>query len=114
MDALDSSGAPVHTVTVTVTILPRRGDLLVTRAVEILGRPDATVEPAQVDILLNGPLPVLRQIEANPDLVQVWVDARSLPATSGQPFELALMVSAPAEISSEPVPASVLVRLDEQ
>ena len=39
-----------------------------------------TLEPPAVTILLSGPLPTLNEIEANPDLVRVVIDALQLQA----------------------------------
>jgi diadenylate cyclase len=110
IQALDSNGNLIKTVTLLARISPRRGDLAITRPVELSGvQPGTTVtvDPVKVDLLLSGPLPVLRQIETNLELVRVLVDASSL--TPGQNQNVTPTVVAPEGIRAQLVPPSVLV-----
>ncbi len=62
-------------VTVRVTVVPIEGSMTVRRPVEIQGlAPDltATVAPEEVEVILNGPLPVLEELK--PEDVRVLVD----------------------------------------
>lgn len=114
VQALDSEGNPVQTVTVMARVTPRAGDLLVTKEVEVLNVPPGvrvTIEPKQVDLLLSGPLPTLNTIETNPDLVRVLISAAGLPR--GQSTELPLKILVPDGIEAQVVPPSVLVTVPE-
>ncbi|MBN1219613.1 MAG: diadenylate cyclase CdaA [Anaerolineae bacterium] len=113
VQALDSNGGSVvRIVTATVQIKSRTGDLIVTRPVELLGlTPDitATVAPPNLELLLSGPLPTLQQIEANPDLIQVWVNPNEL--TPNQSTEVAPQLITPEGVKVQLMPPSVLVTL---
>ncbi len=110
VQALDSSGNAIGNVLVTAQIAPRRGDLLVERTVELIndrGTLTVTLEPPSVTILLSGPLPTLNEIEANPDLVRVVLDALQLQA--GDSVEVMPEIILPEGISARLVENSVLV-----
>ncbi len=110
VQALDGNGNIVEAVTVLARVAARRGDLAVTRPVELLeSRPNGTVtiNPAAVDLLLSGPLPVLSEIEVNPRLVRVLIDTASL--RRGQSISLTPTIIAPANVQWQLVPPSVLV-----
>ena len=110
VQALDNSGNVIGNVAVTAQIAPRRGDLLVERLVELIndrGTMTLTVEPPEVTILLSGPLPILNEIEANPDLVRVVIDVLDLQA--GESVEVVPEVIKPEEISARVIENSVLV-----
>jgi YbbR domain-containing protein len=112
VQAVDSDGNTAKAVAVQVKVAPRRSNLSVTRPVELVGVPSrvtATVDPSTVDLILSGPLPTLNEIEADPDLVRVTVDATVLD--SGQRADLPLTVNAPDEIQVQVVPLSVEVTL---
>jgi YbbR domain-containing protein len=112
VEALDSSGNPAKTVMAQVRISPRRSSLLVTRPVELLGIPSTgivRVRPPNVELLLSGPLPTLNAIEANPELVQVAVDAAALEA--GEDTNLPLQVVVPENVQYQVLPESVSVNL---
>jgi diadenylate cyclase len=112
VEALDNSGNPAKTVTAQIKISPRRSSLLVMRPVELLGIPATgivRVRPSSVELLLNGPLPTLNAIEANPELVQVAVDATALEA--GEDTKLPLQVVVPENVQYQVLPDSVSVNL---
>jgi hypothetical protein len=62
-------------------------------------------------LLLSGPLPTLNQIEVNPDLIQVTIDASGL--SSGQSASLPPTIIAPDGIQAQSIPPKLLVRLAE-
>jgi YbbR domain-containing protein len=110
IQALDANGNPIQTVTVLVGILPRQGDLVVARPVEVSGVAAGlaqTAAPATVDVLLSGPAPVLARIKTDPSLVRVLVDATGLGAD--QSASLKPDVVAPADIQAQLIPPSVVV-----
>lgn len=112
VQAIDSEGELIKTVTVQARVAPRRGDLAVTRPVEVIGFRSgitATLNPAQIDLLLSGPLPTLNQIATDPSLVRILVDISEAPA--GQATDLTPTVVAPEGIRAQLVPPSVLVTL---
>lgn len=81
VQAVDSTGNAVNNVTVIAQIAARRGDLLLSRPVQIInvrGDLQFEVSPAEVELLLSGPLPTLNEIAATPELVSVTIDASTL------------------------------------
>lgn len=107
--AVDQNGNPVSLVTVIVEIMPRTGDLVVTRLINILNSPvdtELVLVPDKIDLLLSGPLPQLRAIEANPDLVQVTLD---LAAWEQDKQEMVPQVTAPEGVQIQLVPSTILV-----
>ncbi len=108
VQAFDSEGNVAESVTVTARVMPRTGDLAISRPVELAhAGPGVTVSPAQIDLLLSGPLPTLGDIEAQPQLVRVLIDATGLEAN--QSVEVTPTVIAPEDIQVQLVPATVLV-----
>jgi len=66
-----------------------------------------TLEPPEVTILLSGPLPTLNEIEANPELVRVVIDALDLQA--GDSVEVIPDIIKPEDIIARLIESSVLV-----
>jgi YbbR domain-containing protein len=115
VQALDSSGNPIRAVTVLARVTARSSDIILSQPVALLhARPgiSATVNPPQVDVLLKGPVPVLNEIKANPDMIQILVDISGLG--SGQSSELIPNVIAPDDVQVQLAPPSVLVTLEHQ
>lgn len=110
VEVLNGGDNATKTVSVLARIAASTGNLAVTRRVELLGVTPGvtiTVSPPRVDLLLSGPLPILNEIEAAPDLVQVVVDVTGL--TLGQSVNLTPTVLAPDNVDVRPVPSSVRV-----
>ena len=110
VQALDSAGNPITNVTVVAQVAARSGDLLTERPVEIVndrGTMSIQLEPQNVELLLSGPLPTLNEIEQQPELVRVVVDALQL--TPGRTTEVTPEVIAPADIRAQLVDTSVVV-----
>jgi YbbR domain-containing protein len=113
VQATDSNGVAAKTVTAFIGVEARVGDLAITRPVELLRATPTitvTITPPEIDLLLRGPLPILNEIEANPNLVQVLVDTARL--RPGQSANLAPEVIIPTEIEAQLAPPSVLVSLE--
>ncbi|MBE2221424.1 MAG: TIGR00159 family protein [Anaerolineae bacterium] len=107
--AVDQNGKPVSLVTVIVEIMPRTGDLVVTRPINIINAPadtELTFSQDQLDLLLSGPLPQLREIESDPDLVQLTLD---LSTWEQDKQEMTPQVTAPDGVQIQLVPATILV-----
>lgn len=112
VQALDSTGTPIRTVTVQAQVVPRNSYLLASRPVELLGiSPSitATVNPTQVDLIISGPAPIISQIEQEPGLVKVLVDLVGVDPP--QRLTRPLSVAAPDEIQVQVIPDSVQVTL---
>jgi len=110
VQALDSSGNAIGTVTVTAQVAPRSSDLLVERPVELIndrGTLTVTLEPPDVTLLLTGPLPTLNEIEQTPELVRVVIDALDLQPNQSR--EVIPDVIVPEGIVAQLVESSVLV-----
>jgi YbbR domain-containing protein len=112
VQAIDSNGSVANTVTVKVKIAPRQGNLSVNRRVKLIGAVSAgnsiTITPPTVTAILNGPLPTLNEVEADPELIQVLVNASGLEA--GQNVVTPTVI-APGDISSQVVPPTIIVTL---
>jgi hypothetical protein len=65
------------------------------------------LEPPEVTLLLSGPLPTLSEIEADPELVQVVIDALDLQPN--QSVEVIPDIIAPEGINTQMIESSVLV-----
>lgn len=111
VQAIDSEGRRIETVDVEARIAARQGDLAVTRPVEILPTTSeitTTVSPAQVDLLLSGPLPTLNEIEANPELVRVTLEATDLGQGNTEVYPT---VTKPKNVDVQLIPETVLVKV---
>ncbi len=111
--AVDSQGNVVGTVTVMAEIMPRSGDLVATRPIEVMRITSgftATINPPQVNLLLSGPLPTLNRIKSDPGLIQVWIDAGQLEP--GQSADRRPTFIAPEGIQVQVMPESVLIRVE--
>ena len=112
--AVDSTGDAANTVTVTVRVAPLSGNLSATRSVEVINTLPAitktAVTPTVVDLLLTGPIPVLDEIETDPGLLRVVVDASDL--TAGQSASFTPQVIAPPGVQAQVVPPSVTVLVE--
>ena len=108
VSALNNEGA-----TVQVSITPILGGQTVPRKVIVQGLRRgllASISPAQVDVILSGPLPTLQSL--SPEDVQVVVDASSLGAGTFQLKPRAQVVPDSLRVGSI-VPDSVQVTLTE-
>jgi hypothetical protein len=110
VSALDSDGRVISSVQVTIETTPLLGELVLTRIVAVQGvaaDTAVTVEPAQVQLLISGPVPTLNDIELNPDLVQVFVMAGDL--RPGESATLIPQVVAPSDAVVQLIEQSVIV-----
>ncbi|MCO5186673.1 MAG: diadenylate cyclase CdaA [Anaerolineae bacterium] len=109
VEALDASGAPITTVTVIATVSERRGDIVLTLPIAIVGGDGmtVTVQPQSVDVLLSGPTPTLERIQADPSLVTVTVDVSTL--VPGESREVTPRVVVPNDIIAQLVTRNVIV-----
>jgi len=110
VQALDNEGNVLGTVVVNAQISARTSDMLTGRPVEIIndrGTLTVTLQPTAVQLLLSGPLATLKEIEANPELVRVTIDALDLQP--GQSVEVIPDVITPEGIRARLIENSVLV-----
>ncbi len=115
IEAVDQAGNVLSVATVEVQATPRSGDLVQTRAVNLFGQATGfayTVTPAEVELLLSGPLPTLWEIENNPELVQVFVDVSTLPL--GLERELEPQLVLPEGVEAQIIPSIIHVKLSEE
>ncbi|MCB0210766.1 MAG: diadenylate cyclase CdaA [Anaerolineae bacterium] len=113
VQAIDSEGHKIENVTVHAQITERRGDLAITRPVELLKIPSnitVTVSPEEVDLLLTGPLPTLNEIEANPALVRISLDATDLGEGD---TEVSPTLTKPMGVNAQLIPTTVLVTVEQ-
>lgn len=109
IQAVDTNGNVLNSVTVIVQVTPRLGDLLLIRPIQLLHAEalSLTLSPPEVELLLSGPLPSLNAIQNDPDLVQVTLDPRQV--APGQSLELTPTVIAPEGILAQLVDRTVIV-----
>lgn len=112
MEAIDPQGETVRAVVVTVDVQERIGNRVVTRTVELEGAIDnrITFDPSTVEIVLNGPVPLLDEIEAQPELLRAVVDvAQFADLPPGQSTTVLPTVIAPDGVRTRVTPARVEV-----
>jgi diadenylate cyclase len=113
IEAVDQAGSVVSVVNVAVEATPRSGDLVQTRPVDLFGQAAGysyAINPAQVELLLSGPLPTLWEIENNPELVQVYLDVSALQ--QGLEQELTPQVALPEGVTAQIIPPVIRVKPD--
>ena len=111
IQSFDAQGNSLGQVTVLAQISAREGDLLLERPFTLVpaNAEDGRVpEQDTITLLLRGPLPVLREIEANPDLVQVTLDLRQVP--QGDDVEVTPLVAVPADVSYQIINGAILIQ----
>lgn len=110
VQSIDSRGNIVTAVTVVANVAARRGDLLLRRPVQLINPPPdvtVTIEPQEVELLLSGPLPILNEIERNPDLVRVVINGAALRPAQGEQVRPEIIL--PEGVRAQLINASVLV-----
>lgn len=111
IQSFDAQGNPLGQVTVLAQISAREGDLLLERPFTLVpASPEDGRVPEQdtITLLLRGPLPVLREIEINPDLVQVTLDLRQWP--TGDDVEAIPAVAVPEDVSYQIIDGPILIQ----
>jgi diadenylate cyclase len=114
LEILSEDGEALVAIRVEIEVVPRTGALSVSRPIEVLNQISGTLslDLNNVDLLLSGPLPVLDEIEANPELVRVFIDAAQLEDLSpGQTIIITPQIVKPNEIEVEIVPNTIQVTL---
>jgi diadenylate cyclase len=114
VEAVDSSGNTIVTVQVEIEVIAETGTLMVSRSIELPEHEDRNVliEPAAIELLLSGPLPLLNQIEANSDLVRVLIESADLSGmTTAQSNSIIPHVVAPEGITVQLVPPNVQISI---
>lgn len=114
LEILSESGEAVVAIQVEIDVVPRTGSLNVTRPIEVLNQVSGTlsIDINNIDLILSGPLPVLDEIRANPELVRVYIDASQLLDLSpGQTITITPQIVKPDGIEVEVVPNTIEVTL---
>jgi YbbR domain-containing protein len=112
MEAIDPQGETVRAVAVTVDVEERIGNRVMTRTVELEGAIDdrITFDPSTVEIVLNGPVPLLEEIEAQPELLRAVIDvAQFANLPPGQSTTVLPTIIAPDGVRTRVTPARVEV-----
>lgn len=104
-------GEELAVVQVQVRVSARRGSMTLMRPVELMADDEAelSLQPERVELLLSGPLPVLQEIEARPELVRVVLRVEDEEVAPGESVELALQVIAPAGVNVQLVTPTATV-----
>ena len=112
VDAVNSVGETVRSVLITIDVEAQRGNRVLSREIQVLGSPglEVQVEPTSVDVLLSGPVPILDEIEAAPELLQITVEAADLTDLEpGETIVLTPTVTAPGDVAVQILPRTVRV-----
>lgn len=113
VDALGPQGNTVRSVLVTVDVEERTGHRILSRSVEVEGSAGLQVEldPAIVELLVRGPLPLLDEIDAQPRLVRVVIEATDLTELQqGQSVVVTPRIVMPEGLRAQLTPSQVRVR----
>lgn len=111
-EALNNAGETVRSVLVELDVEPLQGTRVLSREVEVLGSSglSLSIDPATVDVRLRGPVPLLDEVEAAPELLRVIVDAADLAdLDSGETVSVDPQITKPEELEATLVPQTVSV-----
>lgn len=114
LEIMSEEGEALVAVRVELEVVPRTSRLEISRPIEILNQVNGTLslDLQNIELLLSGPIPVLDEITANPELVQVFIDASDLQNLSpGETVALTPRIVKPEEVTVQLVPATVQVTL---
>jgi YbbR domain-containing protein len=116
VEVMTEDGQAVVAIRVELEVVPRIGTLTVVRQIEILNQVDSTLslDLSTVDLVLSGPIPILDEITANPDLVRVFIDVSNLENLSpGQTLTVTPRIVIPDEVTAQLVPNIIQVTVVE-
>jgi YbbR domain-containing protein len=110
IDAIDPDGNSIRSVRVQVGIEERIANIALMREVEVIasGGTQFALDPTTVEVVVNGPVPLLNEIKNQPELLRVVIEASAL--SNLQPGETATItprVVAPDGVRTELVPETV-------
>lgn len=112
VDAVGPQGNTVRSVLVTVNVEERTGHRILSRPVEVEGSAglEVQVDPDMVELLVRGPLPLLEEVDAQPRLVRVVVEATGLTELEqGQSVVVTPRVVLPEGLRAQLTPSQVRV-----
>jgi YbbR domain-containing protein len=112
VDAINPDGKSIRSVTVQVGIEERTANVALTREVEVIGAEGVTValDPAMVEVAVNGPVPLLNEIQNQPELLRVVIEMSALSNLQpGESVTIAPRVVAPDGVRTQLVPETVTV-----
>jgi len=113
VDAVNAFGETIRSVLVQLEVNELMASRAISRTVEIQGDTgmNLTVVPPQVDVTLRGPVSLLNDIQAQPDLIRVFIEAAALAnLESGQSVVVTPQISKPESVEATLFPAEVEVR----
>ncbi len=114
LEFLTEEGEALVAVRVELEVVARTGALNITRQIEILNQVNGTLslDLNSIDVVLSGPIPILDEIEANPGLIRIYVDASELENLSpGETMIVTPQVVAPDEVDVQLIPMTIQVTL---
>ena len=117
VDAVGALGETVRSVLITLDVETELGNHVLRREVQIVGSPglQLALQPSSVDVLVSGPVPLLNEIEASPDLLQVVVEAADMTGLEpGETITLTPSVVAPPGVATQILPRSIQITALEQ
>ncbi len=111
-EALDGNGEVLRSVLVTVDVEARQENRILTRPVEVEGAEELnlSLNPVVVELLVSGPAPLMRELQAEPRLLRIVIEAQQLEGLqAGESILVTPAVVAPAELRVRVTPAQVQV-----
>lgn len=112
VEAIDAQGEAIRSALVTVEVEPRTGNRVYTRQVQIEGADELNllVSPQNVEINVRGPIPLLRELEVEPRLLRLVIEAQQIvDLEEGATISVAPRVIAPEELEITLAPEQVRV-----
>lgn len=112
VEAVNSAGETIRSVLVQLEVEQQEAIRVVERQVEIVGDTglNLAVVPERVDLTLSGGVPLLNDVEAQPDLVHVFVDATDLTGLeSGESIMVTPQIDKPGTLQASIFPEEVEV-----
>ncbi|HSM57258.1 MAG TPA: diadenylate cyclase, partial [Candidatus Sulfomarinibacteraceae bacterium] len=112
VEAVTPLGRTTRSAQVRVEVEERVATRVFSRPVEVLGSVGLQVlrEPATVDVTVNGPVPLLNQIEEDPNLLRVVIEASELAdLNAGDSVVMTPQILAPEELQARIIPETITV-----
>ncbi|MFW5940361.1 MAG: diadenylate cyclase CdaA [Chloroflexota bacterium] len=112
IEAVDPQGRTTRSAQVRVEVAERASTRVYSRSVEVLGSVGLQVlrDPPTVDVTVNGPVPMLNQIEEDPNLLRVVIEASELAdMNAGDSMTVTPQILVPEELQARIVPETITV-----
>ncbi len=110
IDAINGDGEAIRSALVTVEVAPRTGNRVFTRQVEVEGTEALNIRlnPLTVELSVSGPIPLLREVAAEPRLLRVLVEAEQIADLEpGEPAAITPTIIGPEGLDIRMTPQQI-------